>query len=169
MGEWCSPAVVVLYVHSQSTTVLYVVEWTTATVRQTSSFTADDSIPWGGAAELRAEGWGLYHCADCIQRGIKPHSLCFCGLHVRVVHGVFKGRLSICVFVTCVAIVLHFWSCSGGKKEGIGQHYMLVCHSYFNVPFMIFKSYNLGFKLCHCINTWYTRPTFSKHITYNTY
>ena len=57
----------------------------------------------------------LYHCANCVQVGIKSHSLPFNRLRIGVIHGIFKSSLPIVIFMYRASCVLCFW-CSSGKE-----------------------------------------------------
>lgn len=79
--------------------------------------------------ETRTEGWteplsrkrqgcsGLYHRADCVERGVESDSFGLGRLHVGVIHRVLKRRLSIGALVANVAIELDFGTRPGRKNR----------------------------------------------------
>lgn len=60
---------------------------------------------------------GLHHSADCVEGGVKANGLCLSGLHVGVIHWVFKRRLTIGALMANVAIKLDLGSCPEKQKQ----------------------------------------------------
>lgn len=63
---------------------------------------------------------GLYHSADCIECGIETNCLSLGGLHVGVIHWVFKGCLTIGALMANIAIELDLWTCPEKQKKNEG-------------------------------------------------
>lgn len=60
---------------------------------------------------------GLYHSTDCIEGGIESDCFSLSGLHVGVIHWVFKGCLSVGALMAHIAIELDLGACPEKQNE----------------------------------------------------
>lgn len=60
----------------------------------------------------------LYHCANCVQVGVKSYCLPLHRLGIGVIHGVLKGCLAVVIFMNRTSCVLCF-GCSPVYKNNI--------------------------------------------------
>lgn len=88
----------------------------------------------------------LYGCADCADCEFRLIGHDVCGLDITVVHGVFKRRSSIGVFMTGIAIEGYFRSFSGNETR-----HNLNTETLLTGPLMLLKREIHSVKLDHSI------------------